>query len=255
MGRELTALVISLIAHVLLLAGLALSQYDPAIPDTIRLNIIPLIADVPEVIPEPEDVAEIGTHRPEQNFEDINRDVSSPADDIEDAEPVVPQVNDTDPSGLPAENHETGESGPSVDGAGDSSGESVVDSNPPSDAETEIPADNGAPGEEEDAVETGIDLDAIRSDYSSRVLAAISTNKVYPAPARRLNQEGNVTVRFTVSSGGVVTNVVVEESSGFQSLDNAAVNAVSASSPVPPIPTELGVDVLMLSLLIIFDLD
>ena len=45
----------------------------------------------------------------------------------------------------------------------------------------------------------------------------------YPPMARRLNQEGIVTLRVTVNADGTVADAAVESSSGYTSLDEAAV--------------------------------
>lgn len=48
----------------------------------------------------------------------------------------------------------------------------------------------------------------------------------YPTLARKRGWEGEVTLSITVSEDGSVANVTVESSSGYQTLDDAAVQAV-----------------------------
>ena len=49
---------------------------------------------------------------------------------------------------------------------------------------------------------------------------------VYPAVARRREQQGTVTVRVLVGADGAVERAEVAESSGFDSLDDAALETV-----------------------------
>ena len=50
----------------------------------------------------------------------------------------------------------------------------------------------------------------------------------YPSLAVRLNQTGNVMLKLTIDERGAVTAASVEKSSGYDSLDNAAVAWVIA---------------------------
>ncbi len=52
------------------------------------------------------------------------------------------------------------------------------------------------------------------------------SDSVYPASARRLEQEGTVTLKVLVGADGQVLDSAVEKSSGFPSLDEAARTAV-----------------------------
>jgi protein TonB len=54
--------------------------------------------------------------------------------------------------------------------------------------------------------------------------------RYYPPIAVRLNQQGTTTLRVTVSTSGQVTDAKVANSSGFDSLDNAAIKCVQSSS-------------------------
>ncbi|HEX3664114.1 MAG TPA: energy transducer TonB [Rhizomicrobium sp.] len=55
-------------------------------------------------------------------------------------------------------------------------------------------------------------------------------SRYYPPIAQRLNQHGTTLVRLTISADGQVTDAKVENSSGFDSLDQAAVKCVSSGS-------------------------
>jgi len=239
--HESIALIVSIAIHVVLLAGLTLPRFSPSVTDEIRISLVPEITEVAQ------EIIEIEEYQPEQIIEEVipqSPVVEEEADETlitADEESIltdVPLIDETIEGSAGADDKPSGELSDVPEGDG-TPAQGIAD-----EPEIDVEQDNA-----------GIDLDAIRSDYSSRVLAAISVHKVYPAQARRLGQEGIVRVRFNVTSDGTVTDVQVEESSGFQSLDNAAVDAVIASSPVPAVPSELGASVLTLSLLIVFDLD
>lgn len=55
----------------------------------------------------------------------------------------------------------------------------------------------------------------------------------YPAMARRLGHQGTVTLEVTVSPDGQARQVKVAESSGYQSLDKAAIQAISRWRFIP----------------------
>jgi TonB family protein len=71
----------------------------------------------------------------------------------------------------------------------------------------------------------------------------------YPVWARRLGEQGVVTVKFTITVGGTVADLSVVKSSGFADLDDAALTAVKAWRYKPatkdgkpiPMPSETNV--------------
>jgi TonB family protein len=75
--------------------------------------------------------------------------------------------------------------------------------------------------------------------YMLRVLSAVRRNwyAVIPESAR-LGRRGLVTVQFAISKDGSVRKVVFGQTSGTEALDRAAVAAISASNPFPPLPGE-----------------
>jgi len=74
--------------------------------------------------------------------------------------------------------------------------------------------------------------------YVKTVMTAVSGKVEYPKMAKMRHQEGVVTVAVTVDGSGAAT-AVVEKSSGIQSLDDAALAAVTAAAPFPA-PPEAG---------------
>ena len=79
--------------------------------------------------------------------------------------------------------------------------------------------------------------------YLTQVMAAIRRNwfAVYPEAAKT-GMRGEVTLQFRVVRGGVVAKVVYNGQSPSKALNEAAVAAISASNPFPPLPTEFKGD-------------
>jgi len=59
-------------------------------------------------------------------------------------------------------------------------------------------------------------------------------------------RSGEVTVRFAIVRSGEVRDLHIHESSGEKDLDDAALNAVKSSGPLPPLPKGLTPDALTL---------
>lgn len=97
----------------------------------------------------------------------------------------------------------------------------------------------------------------VRPQYQALIRAALQANHVYPRRAQRLNQEGVVTLSFEVRSDGDVQALVLRESSGHSSLDDAALTLVRSLSDLPPFPDELtahGVEALRFEVPIQYEL-
>jgi TonB family protein len=85
--------------------------------------------------------------------------------------------------------------------------------------------------------------------YLIQVLAAVRRNwfAVYPEAAR-LGQRGQVVLQFAIGKKGELNKVVFSTESGAKALDQAAVAAISASNPLPPLPTDFKGDRVVLQL-------
>jgi len=68
----------------------------------------------------------------------------------------------------------------------------------------------------------------------ARLRAAIERHVVYPSLARRQGWQGKVVVTFLLGPGGQVRDLRVQQSSGYPSLDQSAVQAVERAAPLPP---------------------
>lgn len=118
-----------------------------------------------------------------------------------------------------------------------------------------LPGDIGEPSP---GVSEGEALsEEVRPHYQALIRAALQANHVYPRRAQRLNQEGVVTLSFEVRSDGDVQALVLRESSGHSSLDDAALHLVRSLSDLPPFPDELtdhGVEALRFEVPIQYEL-
>ena len=77
----------------------------------------------------------------------------------------------------------------------------------------------------------------ILAAFEAQMTAAIDAAKVYPKIAILKGEQGVVTVSFDYV-GGVVSNVHVEKSSGYHSIDGSAMQAVQRAA-LPPKPAEV----------------
>jgi protein TonB len=74
------------------------------------------------------------------------------------------------------------------------------------------------------------------SYYIERMLVAISTNWFKPSQSGAASP----VVYFRIERDGSITDPEIEKSSGQPFVDRAAMRAVIASSPLPPLPSEYG---------------
>jgi periplasmic protein TonB len=76
------------------------------------------------------------------------------------------------------------------------------------------------------------------SYYIERMLVTIGTNWFKPA----LTVPTSPIIRFRILRDGTIADAEVERTSGLPFVDRAALRAVLASSPLPPLPAEFGSD-------------
>jgi len=83
------------------------------------------------------------------------------------------------------------------------------------------------------------DTAALEIKYRDQVRDIIMKNKYYPPVARRRGLQGSVTVAFSVLTDGVINSNTVLVSSGYSALDDAALEMLRKSSPLPVPPDEM----------------
>lgn len=71
------------------------------------------------------------------------------------------------------------------------------------------------------------------SEYTGTVMRQVFSNVRYPRRAVKYQREGNVDVLAYVSSDGELLDVMLDQSSGYGPLDNAALTAVKKAAPFP----------------------
>ena len=84
-----------------------------------------------------------------------------------------------------------------------------------------------------------LNLSNAQSDEDfSKVIAAVKKYKSYPNNARRMKHQGVVEVRFLLKADGSIDELKVTKSSGFESLDNGALENVKKANSEFPKPKE-----------------
>jgi TonB family protein len=84
-----------------------------------------------------------------------------------------------------------------------------------------------------------VNLNGLRGLFTGQVRQRIANAKYYPRMARRRGIEGRPIIAFTLDSQGRLTKVDLAETSGYQLLDRAALDAVQQGAPYPEIPAPL----------------
>lgn len=91
--------------------------------------------------------------------------------------------------------------------------------------------------------------------YLAQILVSIRTNwmAVYPESAR-LGRRGRVTLAFIITKNGGVAKVTIPTQSGTEALDRAAIAAISASNPFPPLPSDFKGDRVVLEVNFVYNM-
>ncbi len=92
--------------------------------------------------------------------------------------------------------------------------------------------------------EETVDLGSIDIKYSSylkRIKKKIEDMWIYPQIAFEQEEEGTVVVRFSIGEGGDLTSSRIFESSGYNYLDQGALDVVRSAAPYDPLPRELNI--------------
>ncbi len=79
--------------------------------------------------------------------------------------------------------------------------------------------------------------------YLTQILATVRRNWMAIIPESvHLGRQGKVAIQFSINRQGGVPKLVIASGSGADALDRAAVAAISASNPFPPLPTDFKGD-------------
>jgi TonB family protein len=80
--------------------------------------------------------------------------------------------------------------------------------------------------------------------YNTLLSSIINKHKHYPRMARALHHEGRVLIEVTLDKDGNLINLEIIEKASFDTLTKAAVQTIRNVGKFPPLPKELGKDVL-----------
>jgi protein TonB len=108
---------------------------------------------------------------------------------------------------------------------------------PARDSAPEQAATSGGPGASGQGVGARA---AAEQSYLAELQLAIARHRFYPLLARRRGREGEATVAFVIHADGRLSDVRLATSSGFESLDAAAVETLEDLGRFRPIPPEIG---------------
>jgi protein TonB len=95
---------------------------------------------------------------------------------------------------------------------------------------------------------SGIGSRQARHPYFGKLKAWLNAHKTYPAALKKAKTQGTVVLTFTISRSGELLSSRIVTGSGEPGLDQAALDMLQRSSPMPPLPDELGLDTLTLTI-------
>ncbi|MBN2401262.1 MAG: energy transducer TonB [Spirochaetes bacterium] len=82
---------------------------------------------------------------------------------------------------------------------------------------------------------------AAKDTYETLIVKRIQQMKYYPQFAKRMGNEGNVSLKFTLNKKGMLEgNVEIIKPCGYEILNNAGIITIKKAAPYPPFPKELS---------------
>ena len=84
-----------------------------------------------------------------------------------------------------------------------------------------------------------IDINAALGQYSSTLFRAFAKHKQYPKIAQMRGWQGQCTLEIKIDSAGNVQSTRIKESSGYDALDNQAIEMSKKAAPFPAPPNAL----------------
>lgn len=194
---------------------------------------------VPEPEPEPEPPAQQVVVEPVA--QPIEVAVTPPAE--------IAQEPASEPEPQLAENVEPPQAEPEVAAAAPAQASPATESAPEPEPETvdialatpsSPPEEEFEEEEEEEFLPFSVDSLLEQQLYHSSLFAHTFKNVRYPSRAQRLSREGRVIVQVLVAPDGALVASELAETSGYKSLDKAALSAVKDSDPFPAPPAGLA---------------
>lgn len=102
---------------------------------------------------------------------------------------------------------------------------------------------------------SGTDVDTATLDHYRLALIGVARRyKRYPAQALDKGWQGRVEIRLVVGANGAIQSSLVKASSGYEILDNQALDMVKKAKPLTPIPAALRGREFSVDIPVIFDL-
>jgi TonB family protein len=95
--------------------------------------------------------------------------------------------------------------------------------------------------------------ETLLNQYLSKVRSAIVQNKFKSSMATRLRLKGSVKLQFMIKTPSQVTGIKILEASRFKHLNNSAVQTIKTTTNIPPIPRDLNLLEIPLTLAIIYE--
>ena len=92
------------------------------------------------------------------------------------------------------------------------------------------------------------------AQYRLALIGAARRYKRYPAQAMDRGWQGRVEIRLVVGANGTIQSSLVKASSGYEILDNQALDMVKKAKPLTPIPAALRGREFSVDIPVIFDL-
>ena len=93
-----------------------------------------------------------------------------------------------------------------------------------------------------------------KANYFTQLKSVLAQNKRYPRASRRRNEEGVVSLSFVAHADGSVSEVTITESSGHKRLDNAVLDMIKRSTPLPKFSKDMVETELRINLPVSFKL-
>lgn len=95
---------------------------------------------------------------------------------------------------------------------------------------------------------SGLGSHHARHPYFGKLKTWLNAHKTYPAALKKAKTQGTVVLTFTISRRGELLSSRIVTGSGEPGLDQAALEMLQRSSPMPPLPDDLGLDQLTLTI-------